>query len=172
MRDAESIREVVPGYDAKQGYELAGFVWFQGWNDMCNRHYIERYTENMIHFISDVRKDLEAPAMPFIVGILGVYGTDPDSRKFDEGLPVTAFRKAQFAAVEQYDHEAPARYRGNVIAVDSGPYYELELSDIYCKRRLTGYWRRRVQQGEMRPGKFKEECVRHAFGDGKLTAGE
>ena len=35
------------------------------------------------HFITDVRKEFEAPGLPFIVGILGVYGTDPDSRKFD-----------------------------------------------------------------------------------------
>jgi hypothetical protein len=172
LKDAESIRKVVPDYDGERGYELAGFVWFQGWNDMCNRHHIAQYTENMIHFISDVRKELDAPAMPFIVGILGVYGTDPDSRKFDKGLPVTAFRKAQFAAVEQYDQRAPARYRGNVIAVDSGPYYELKLSDIYWKRRLTSHWKRRVNQGEMTPDKFKEECTRHGFGDGELTAAE
>ena len=29
------IKSVYPGYDPEQGYELAGFVWFQGWNDMC-----------------------------------------------------------------------------------------------------------------------------------------
>ena len=27
------IKRVVPEYDPKQGYELAGFVWFQGFND-------------------------------------------------------------------------------------------------------------------------------------------
>jgi hypothetical protein len=172
LKDAESIRKVVPGYGAEQGYELAGFVWFQGWNDMCNRHHIEQYTKNMIHFISDVRRELDTPNMTFIVGILGVYGTDSDSRKFDKGLPVTAFRKAQFAAVEQYDRKVAARYRGNVIAVDSGPYYELELSDIYWKRRLTSGWKRRVKQGEMTPGKLKEECARYGFGDGELTAEE
>ena len=32
-----NIKGVVPGYDEKQGYEIAGFVWFQGWNDMVNR---------------------------------------------------------------------------------------------------------------------------------------
>ncbi|MBC8873714.1 MAG: hypothetical protein H8E44_30110 [Planctomycetes bacterium] len=172
LKAAESIRKIVPGYDAEQGYELAGFVWFQGWNDMCNRHHIEQYTENMIHFISDVRKELDAPTMPFIVGILGVYGTDPDSREFDKWLPASTFRKAQFAAVEQYDEKAPARYRGNVIAVDSGPYYELELSDIYWKRRLTSNWKRRVKQGEMTPEKFKEECARYGFGNGELTEKE
>lgn len=172
LRDAGSIRKVVPGYDAEQGYELAGFVWFQGWNDMCNRHHIGQYTGNMIHFISDVRRELEVPTLPFIVGILGVYGTDPDSRKFDKGLPVSEFRKTQFAAVEQYDDKVAASYRGHVIAVDSGPYYELELSDIYWKRRLTGGWKRRVEMGEMTTEKFQEECARHGFGDGELTAAE
>jgi hypothetical protein len=172
LKDAESIREVVPGYDGKQGYELAGFVWFQGWNDMCNRHHIAQYTGNMIHFIRDVRKELDAPSLPFIVGVLGVYGTDPDSRKFDKGLPVTAFRKTQFDAARQYDQKVEPRYRGNVIAVDSGPYYELALSDIYWKRRLTGHWKRQVKQGKMTQEKYKEECTRHGFGDGELTAEE
>jgi len=172
LKDAESIRKVVPGYDAEQGYELAGFAWFQGWNDMCNRHHIEQYTENMIHFISDVRKQLDAPEMPFLVGILGVYGTNPDSRKFDKGLPVSDFRKTQFAAVDQYDQKVAARYRGKVIAVDSGPYYELELSEIYWKRRLTSEWKRRVEKGEMTPEKFNDECAHFGFGDGELTASE
>ncbi|HMP80116.1 MAG TPA: sialate O-acetylesterase, partial [Pirellulaceae bacterium] len=30
------IKRVYPGYDPAQGYELAGFVWFQGWNDMVD----------------------------------------------------------------------------------------------------------------------------------------
>ena len=30
------IPRVYPDYDAKAGYELAGFVWFQGWNDMVD----------------------------------------------------------------------------------------------------------------------------------------
>ena len=30
------IKRVVPDYDASQGYELAGFVWLQGWNDMVD----------------------------------------------------------------------------------------------------------------------------------------
>lgn len=172
LKDSESIRKVVPGYEPKQGYKLSGFVWFQGWNDMCNRHHMQQYTGNMIHFISDVRKEFDVPTMPFIVGVLGVYGTDPDSRKFDKGLPASTFRKAQFAAVERYDESVAARYRGNVIAVDSGPFYELKLSDIYWKRRMTSGWNRRVDQGEMTPEKFKEECARYEFGDGELTAEE
>ncbi len=29
----KDIKRVAPDYDEKQGYELAGFVWFQGFND-------------------------------------------------------------------------------------------------------------------------------------------
>lgn len=172
LEDPERIRKVVADYDAEQGYALAGFVWFQGWNDMCNRHHLAQYSENMIHFIRDVRAELDAPTLPFVVGILGVYGTDPDSRLFDKGLPVSAFRKAQFAAVEQYDQAVPAAFRGRVVAVDSGPYYELRLSDLYWKRRLTGDWQRRLKRGEMTPEQVTEENARYGFGDGHLTAEE
>lgn len=29
---------IVPKYNPKAGYEIAGFVWFQGWNDMVDGH--------------------------------------------------------------------------------------------------------------------------------------
>ena len=143
---------------------LPGLSGSRAGTTCVNRHHLEQYTPNMIHFISDVRKELDAPTLPFIVGILGVYGTNPDSRKFDKSLPVSAFRKAQFAAVEQYDQQVAAAFRGNVVAVDSGPYYELDLSDIYWKRRLTSDWKRRVKQrtddvgqvqGRMRPVRIR-----------------
>jgi hypothetical protein len=51
-------------------------------------------------------------------------------------------------------------------------YYELALSDVYWKRRMTGDWKRRVKKGEMTPEQFKEECARDSFGDGELTAAE
>ena len=42
LKDEASIRKVVPEYEGSDGYELSGFVWFQGWNDMCNRHHISQ----------------------------------------------------------------------------------------------------------------------------------
>ena len=172
LDDEVSIQKVVPGYEKEDGYELSGFVWFQGWNDMCNRHHIAQYTENMIHFIADVRREFESPQLPFIVGVLGVYGTDPDSRRFDKGLPVTAFRKTQFEAVKQYDSKVDSKLRGNVIAVDSGPFYELALSDIYWKRRMTGEWKRRLEKGEMTKEAYQKECTKFGFGDGEITVEE
>ncbi|MDB4500266.1 sialate O-acetylesterase [Akkermansiaceae bacterium] len=172
LKDEASIRKVVPEYEESDGYKLAGFVWFQGWNDMCNRHHISQYTDNMIHFIVDVRRDFESPNLPFIVGVLGVYGTDPDSRRFDKGLPVTTFRKTQFEAVETFNAKVKSKYRGNVIAVDSGPFYELGLSDIYWKRRMTGEWKRRLERGEMIREDYQKECAKYGFGNGEITAEE
>lgn len=54
--------------------EIAGFVWFQGWNDQYNGAETE-YASNMAHFIRDVRKDLKAPEMPFVIGVMGQNGS-------------------------------------------------------------------------------------------------
>ena len=33
-RVLKDVKRVYPDYDSKDGYEIAGFAWFQGWNDM------------------------------------------------------------------------------------------------------------------------------------------
>jgi len=59
-----------PGYQG-QGFELAGLVWYQGWNDGVDpRQAIPEYEENLVHLIQDVRKDLQAPGLPVVIGEL------------------------------------------------------------------------------------------------------
>jgi len=55
--------------------ELTGFVWFQGWNDQYGAQ--DEYASNMKHFIDDVRKDLGAPKLPFVIGVMGQNGSKP-----------------------------------------------------------------------------------------------
>jgi alpha-galactosidase len=55
--------------------ELTGFVWFQGFNDIFGAQ--DEYASNMRHFINDVRKDLQAPGLPFVIGALGQNGSQP-----------------------------------------------------------------------------------------------
>lgn len=55
----------VPDYDESSGYELAGFVWFQGWNDMLNEDTVNEYGPNLVKIIRDIRLDLDAPHLPF-----------------------------------------------------------------------------------------------------------
>ncbi|MBC8245087.1 MAG: sialate O-acetylesterase [Verrucomicrobia bacterium] len=64
-----------PDYDGR-GYEIAGFVWFQGWNDMYNG-FQDEYAVNMKNFIRDVRNDLAKPDLPFVIGIMGQNGFAP-----------------------------------------------------------------------------------------------
>jgi len=55
--------------------ELAGFVWFQGWNDQYGAEH--EYESNLKHFIKDVRKDLNAPRLPFVIAVMGQNGSKP-----------------------------------------------------------------------------------------------
>ncbi|MBP87490.1 MAG: sialate O-acetylesterase [Planctomycetaceae bacterium] len=57
--------------------EVAGFVWFQGFNDMFGEFAPGEYEANMKMFINDVRKDLKAPKLPFVIGALGQNGSKP-----------------------------------------------------------------------------------------------
>ncbi|HHZ92180.1 TPA: sialate O-acetylesterase [Candidatus Poribacteria bacterium] len=58
------------------GYEIAGFVWFQGWNDRINQQHNDHYADNLSHFIRDVRKAFGNPNLPFIIGESGQGGVD------------------------------------------------------------------------------------------------
>ena len=60
-------KQVVPDFDPKQGCELSGFVWLQGFNDMVDGHVypkhgqpdrFDMYSGLLAQFIRDVRKDL------------------------------------------------------------------------------------------------------------------
>ena len=64
--------------------ELTGFFWFQGFNDIFSDKNTDdpasapnEYASNMKHFISDVRKDLGAPNLPFVIAAIGVNGSKP-----------------------------------------------------------------------------------------------
>jgi hypothetical protein len=64
-------------------YVLSGFGWHQGWNDRINDKFNAEYAEyesNLAHFIRNIRKDLAAPAMPFVIAETGMSGPDEKHR--------------------------------------------------------------------------------------------
>ncbi len=122
------IKRVVPEYDPKQGYRLAGFVWFQGFNDMIDdwtyRNRMkpggyDEYSRLLAQFIRDVRKDLSAPQMPFVIGIMGIGGV-----KEGETPPQRYFRQAQAAPASLPE------FRGNVAAVQTALYWDDDLDAL------------------------------------------
>ena len=115
-------KRVCPEYNQKVGFELAGFVWLQGFNDLVdgqtypNGNY-EEYSRLLSHFIRDVRKDLSAPKMPFVIGVLGV-----------DGEKNVNFRKAMAAPAEMPE------FKGNVIAVDTAPFWDYDIAAAQPKQ--------------------------------------
>ena len=109
-----------PEYDAKAGHEMAGFVWFQGFNDQFSEAFRNNYKGNMIHFIKDVRKEYKTPEMPFVIGVMG---TSITKEKVAENAVSVAQREAA---------KAP-EFKGTVTSVDSYLYYDLEAYEIYKK---------------------------------------
>jgi hypothetical protein len=58
-----------PSYDGD--YELAGFVWYHGWNDGVNpKTAVPEYETNLVNLIKDVRRELNAPKLPVVIGEL------------------------------------------------------------------------------------------------------
>lgn len=69
----EAIAELGTRFPKLRGMktELAGFVWFQGWNDMYVDGALDAYAENLSNLVKDVREELNAPALSFVVGQTG-----------------------------------------------------------------------------------------------------
>ena len=148
-------KRVCPAFDPAAGYEIAGFVWLQGWNDMVDGHTypahgkpgrFDRYSDCLSHFIRDVRRDLSAPRMPFVIGVMGVGGekANPDT---------VEFRKAMTAP------SLLPEFKGNVTAVPTEKFWSEELGaidDKHGKVRQMGYYL---------DSKHKD----HANADGSMT---
>ena len=99
---------------AGRGYELAGFGWHQGWNDRINQAFVNEYEKNMANFIRDVRKDLGAKDLPFVIAETGMTGPE---EKHPRAL---ALMKAQAAVAEHKE------FRGNVAFVATQKFWRKE----------------------------------------------
>jgi len=134
------IKRICPDCDSEQGYELAGFVWFQGWNDMVDRGtYPQRgqpggydqYSDLLAQFIRDVREDLSAPKLPFVIGVMGVGGpTDqygPAQQRYKDIHQ--NFRDAMAAPA------ALAELQDNVAAVLTEKYWDMDVVNLREKEK-------------------------------------
>ncbi len=101
-----NLKTDFPGYDGG-GYELTGFVWYHGWNDgVSPKVGVPEYETNLVNLIRDVRRELNVPKLPVVIGELtGPWVEAP--REW------TALRKAQAAAA------ARPEFAGNVLFVET-----------------------------------------------------
>lgn len=190
------LSQVYPDYDAKAGHELAGFVWFQGWNDMVDSGtYPERdkeggyddYSGLLTQFIHDVRSDLSSPKLPIVIGVMGVGG------------PVDRYEadQARHKATHQNFRDAMAEpalspdLKDTVAAVLTENYWDMELDGLVKRDEKLKQEIRKLKLGgkeaqakreELRDEEFSEEelevlergvsnAAYHYLGSAKIMAG-
>lgn len=129
---------------------IAGFIWHQGFNDKVNRTLREdkyrKYTEWLTLFIKDIRRDLDAPEMPFVIGELSTGG-----------IPARGdFQTAQANVVVENE------FGPTVAFVPTAEFYDTRAQELFEKK----YWKGTDEQkAEWR--KVGNDRPYHYLGSGK-----
>lgn len=121
-----AAHEVLRNFDSEfpqwkgRGYEIAGFVWWQGHKDQGSALHASRYEQNLVHLIKTLREEFKAPKAPFVVATIGFDGWKM------EGNALTV-AKAQLA-VSGEKGKYP-EFKGNVKTVETRDFWRApELS--------------------------------------------
>lgn len=104
-----------PGYNAADGYEIAGLTWFQGHRDAGDMGKAVRYELNMVHLIKALRKEFKAPNMKVVIATIAFDGWD----KMDNTRRVVA--QAQLNAGDAALHP---EFADNVRTVETRDYFQ------------------------------------------------
>jgi hypothetical protein len=105
-----NIANIVPGYKG-QGYEMAGFVWWQGHKDSGQTK--AQYEAHLVNLIQDLRKEFNAPKMPMVVATVGFGGWNISDAYME-------IHKAQMAVADPKQHP---EFAGQVATVDTRGYW-------------------------------------------------
>ncbi|NIS49670.1 MAG: hypothetical protein GWN67_19855 [Phycisphaerae bacterium] len=114
------IENIVPNYKG-QGYEIAGFAWWQGHKDGFSPELITEYEKNLVNLIKDVRAEFEVPKMPVVVATVGFGGHNMS----DKYLRIL---EAQMAVGDPKKHP---EFAGTVASVDTRDFWrEVDESPV------------------------------------------
>ena len=107
----DNFKEKYPEY-AAQGFEVAGFIWFQGHKDAGSAAHTAKYEENLANLIRAWRKEFNAPNAKWAIA------TGCGS-KGDEGNAKLVF-EAQLNVADPARHP---EFAGNVKTIDTRPFW-------------------------------------------------
>lgn len=123
-----NLKNHYPAYDEKSGYEISGFVWFQGYNDMFDVTGRQQYGANLVHLIKDIRKEFKAPEMKAVVGVMGVNGPhnehNPKQREVRNG---------------QRFINTVVEFKGNAKAIETAPLLDSRVVALTAGGWLPEY---------------------------------
>lgn len=102
-----NMKKYFPDYQ-DQGYEVAGFVWWQGHKDTGDKGHAMKYEENLVRLIKSLRKDFNAPQAKFVLATgCGNPGTEGTGKLVAE------------AQLAMNDTQKYPEFQGNVKAIDT-----------------------------------------------------
>jgi len=102
-----------------RGFEIAGFVWWQGHKDGGEPH-ASRYEQNLVHMIKTLRKEFDTPKAPFVIATIGFGGWKMSG-------PHKTVAEAQLAVSD--DKGKYPNFKGSVKTVETrGFWREPEMS--------------------------------------------
>ncbi len=84
--------------------QLAGFVWYHGWNDGVSPEIaVPQYEQNLVHLVHDFKQEFQTPKLPVVIGeITGPWREAPGTWG--------DLRRAQAAASKRLQAEGPTAF--------------------------------------------------------------
>ena len=139
--------------------ELAGFVWFQGWNDMIDAKKVAEYETNLVHLIEDVRREWKTPRLPVVIGTLGVGGR----AEAEKNTRMRDIRAAQMAPASRPE------FAGTVACVATEDYWDETAYDLLKRDWLNGQkWHDPELKAQF--DRMGNQPPYHYMGSGKVLA--
>ena len=108
----DNFATLFPEY-ADQGYEIGGFVWWQGHKD-GNAAHASRYEQNLVKLIQSWRTEFKAPKAPFVLATIGFDGWEMSG-------PQLTVANAQLAVSGETGNYP--EFAGNVLTVETRDYW-------------------------------------------------
>jgi len=112
-RAKDVLKDLATYYPDATGYEVAGFLWWQGDKDRYNEGHASMYERNLKNLIASLRKDFDAPEAKFVCATLGQ--TSKEEAKGNEKLILDAM----FAISDAAKHPD---LKGDVATVYTNPF--------------------------------------------------
>ncbi|MBA62502.1 MAG: hypothetical protein CMJ76_09070 [Planctomycetaceae bacterium] len=126
--------------DQGHAYQIEGFMWHQGENDMFNEEYMPNYGKNLKNFLSRWRTDLKTPELRFYIGELctkTIWGMDLRPRMY-----AICLGQKEVAANDKLAQYIPTSHVGVEIGGGVGLHYhygtlgQLEHGENYATAYL------------------------------------
>ncbi len=141
-----AAHEVLDNFDEQfphwkgRGFEIVGFVWWQGDKDRYNAVHAGRYEKNLVHLIETLRTEFKAPKAKFVVATLGQ--TAKDNSDVNEKLILDAQ-----LAVDGKSGKYP-EFKGNVSTVYTHPLSQGGASNSHYNGNAQTYMDVGLAMGE------------------------